>query len=93
MVFRKSGAGIVEKMGATYIRSHPDLIKDLDHGDRVFCFEIEHFKNYLDEITDSMKKSNLFVLDLLEEFILLENEEDLKKFQKRAKKMHLRLNK
>lgn len=93
MLFEKSGNGIVEKMGANYIRSHPDFLENLNHGDKVVCFEMEHFKKHVSEIVDSEKSSRLFLLDILEEIILIENEEELKKLQKRAKKMLLKLNK
>lgn len=92
LLFEKSGNGIVEKMGANYIRSHPDFLERLNHGDKVVCFEMEHFKKNISEIGDSTKSVLSVLLDVLEEIIIVENEEELKELQKRAKKMHLRLN-
>lgn len=86
--------GIVEKTVRTpYIRSHPDFLEDLNHGDHVVCIEISEWHKSFDELRDVQKFTKDILMDMLEEIIILETDEDLRDLKKSAKKLHLRLNK
>lgn len=41
----KTGQGIVEKINGTYIKSNPELLENLNHGDLVVCIKSNDYSD------------------------------------------------
>jgi len=67
-----------------YVSSHPDLLKNLNHGDKVYIIEINNFNRFCDKLIGYTKDAMDNYYSVLKDISMVEKEEDFIKIRKKS---------
>lgn len=71
-------------MDSKYVSSHPDLLKNLNHGDKVYIIEINNFNRFCDKLIGYTKDAMDNYYSVLKDISMVKKEEDFIKIKKES---------